>query len=459
MTILLVDLSSIFMQNWHATKDLEIGRAHDQTLSRIDKYARDYEHTGVCLDKPPYDRKKLHSGYKSQRDQPSDAMIGQLQRVKDRLKADGFPLFEAEGAEADDVIATLVSNLPDEAIDILTGDKDLAQLVETRYNCISTQTGDRIDVNAVVKKFGVMPGQMHDFLALWGDKSDNIPGVPGVGPVKAAQIIKEFGSVPKLLEAIKAGSDRLQDLPLSVSRSLLDSVDQLEMSYLLVGLDRCLQLDTERLFAERVPQTIVNTEEGMSDLVEPIEGKIVKVPQQDVTIIKNNDWNKQLEPTGVIEAWKLCCTLCDSRLFPKFSTPEAIMAVMLRGRSLGLDVTTALNGFRVGKSGDLEPVAHIVIGMVMRSEKCEYFRCTETTSKQATYVTKRVGDPETSYTYTWQMAVDAELTALTKNGQKTNWHKRTDAMLRKTAGVVLSRFVYPDVIGGLYSHEEMEFVS
>jgi len=502
MKIGLVDLSSIFWKNWHATKDQPIGSAFENSVRAVSRFAGVYDHVAVCLDSPPYKRSEISADYKAHRVSPEANAVEQLTRVKERIEQDGFPLFAVPGAEADDVIATIVTQLNDfenigcaepvESIDILTGDKDLWQLVDNNVCVITSQKGDVIDVPKVAEKFGVMPTQMHDLLALMGDSSDNIPGVKSVGPVRAAQLLKMFGSVPDMVTMLRCGTLKNDYLPPAMADVLRDSVDQLEQSYELVRLDRGLEIDLAPLFAPREPKPLTE-DMGMKQTApvstptptpEPEKEQIrvqaqgpweppvvpgsglLATPTQLAKVVKPNvqvittEWHKELEPRDGQGAFNLACTLHDSRLYAKnFGNAPAILAVILRGRALGLDATTALEGFYFDeKTCSLLPVAAVIIGMAMRSDLSEYFRCVSTDDKQATYETKRVGDPPTSYQYTINMADNAELLLKTRNGAKTNWHKRPDAMLRKTAGVNLARIVYPDLIKGLYSHEEMEGV-
>jgi DNA polymerase I len=107
----------------------------------------------------------------------------------------GFPLLCVEGVEADDVIGTLArsSAAADRPVVISTGDKDMAQLVDGHITLVNTMTGSVLDVEGVKEKFGVSPEQIIDYLALMGDSSDNIPGVPGIGPKTASGLLVGVG--------------------------------------------------------------------------------------------------------------------------------------------------------------------------------------------------------------------------------------------------------------------------
>lgn len=498
MKVLLIDLSSIFWQNYHATADQEIGAAFELSIQKIHRYTDGYDHVGICLDAPPYARKEIYPEYKAQRDAPPQAALGQLQRVKDRLAVDGFPLFVSEGQEADDVIASMCDQITNAgaehsqfpAIDILTGDKDLAVLVGPFVNIISTQTGDVMGVAEVEQKFGVSPNAISDLLSIMGDKSDNIPGVKGIG-IKGAQVLlSQWGTLDELCGVIGAGDRDEKIKPAGTRVRLLEHYDDLLMSQRLVALERRLDINLDPLFADRVPQPLTDRpglddlddepvqettgtpeqinstpaesapSEVLPPLVEAAKTESVEIVKAQPSVIAPVDWNRQLEPTTMGSAWKLAVGLHESRLYQKFQSPEAIMAVLLRGRTVGLPATTALDAFHVAE-GKPTMDAQLIIGLCMDNSKCEYFRCIDNgaESRAATYITKRVGDPEQSYTYTIEMAEQAELLKLTSKGKKTNWHKREDAMLRKTAGAVLARIVYPDIVKGLYDPDEMRAVN
>jgi 5'-3' exonuclease len=467
-TVLLVDLSSIFWSSWHATKNKEVGEAFELTINKISRVSGDFDHVGICIDMKPYKRKLIYPQYKAQREEPSDAAVRQLKDVIDRLELDGYPIYGEQGAEADDAIASVWFQIKNKyEITILTGDKDLAQLVNRHTSILSAQTGEVKRVGDVVEKWGVAPPQMLDLLALQGDKSDNIPGVPDIGPVKAANLIKIFGSVPQLIVATRDRSLEFKTLSEKQQCNIFENLEQLKLSYDLVRLNYSLKFDLDKLFEPRVPRPLVENAgmsaeplpkpktqkvENTTVLAEPPQkSEIVEVPQ--TLVVRNTEWNRQLEPTNGEAAWGLAGILTNSRLYQRqFGSQEAILAIILRGRALNLDATTALESFfYMEREGKIVMSAHTLLGLVMRSNLSEYFHCTSTNNDESTWETKRVGNPgPSSYTYTIAMAEKAKI--VRTNGP---WETRPDDMIRKTAGVSLARMVYPDVVGGLYSHEEM----
>ncbi len=467
-SILLIDLSSIFWQMWHATKDQEVGSAFDGTMHKIHKYASDYDHIGICVDSPPYKRKEVYPEYKAQRDKPSEVAVGQLERVKERIAADGLPLFAVEGWEADDVIATITeiaTQGTDDTVDILTGDKDLAQLVTDRVCTISTQTGDVFDPPAVHDKFGVNPNRVGDLLALMGDKSDNVPGVPRVGAKTAAALIAEFGGIDTLLDVADTGDPDERIKPAAVRNNVLAHIDTIPKARELVALNSALTIDVAPLYAENVPKPLADAP-AVTEIDEVVECEVITAPlpeqPQDATqapvtaeIVKRQpDYIRQLEPKDSTAALNLSRLLFESRLYTKFQNPEAILAVLLRGRALGLDATTALDAFHVIQ-GRPTMAADLIVGLVLSSPKCRFFKMVESTDSRAVYKTHRADDPDpdpTFHEFNMEMAKKMGLTG------KDNWRKQAATMLRHRCATALARMVYPDVVGGLYDPEEIEVI-
>jgi DNA polymerase-1 len=158
-------------------------------------------------------RNDLFPDYKAQRGQTPDDLAPQFEICAEVAQALGVAVFEREGYEADDVLATLAQQLTAGGADvaIVTSDKDLAQLVreDGRVELFDLARGVRLSAGAVREKFGVDPGQIPDWLALVGDAVDNLPGVPGVGPKGAAAALRAFGRI----EAVPADPARWESVP------------------------------------------------------------------------------------------------------------------------------------------------------------------------------------------------------------------------------------------------------
>lgn len=259
--ILLVDLSSIFFGIWHASAHEEQNAAFNITKKKCQEVMAwrngdGYDAIAWCVDTPPYQRSQIRSDYKANREKRDPKAFDQYLRIQQWLKAQGELVWGAKGFEADDILATACAQAPDDvdAIDIHTGDKDLLQLVDERVQILPIRTDgpERFDAAAVQEKFGVSPSQFREFLALCGDKSDNIPGVPKVGPKKAAWLLNELGNLERIREAALDVADRRISPAL---RTLLnDHHKDLIDSELLVKLRTDAPIRFSELWEERERQ-------------------------------------------------------------------------------------------------------------------------------------------------------------------------------------------------------------
>jgi DNA polymerase I len=168
----------------------------------------------VVFDSPvPSFRAQISEDYKAQRPPMPDNLVVQLPYIKELMRLMGIPTLEREGFEADDIIATIVTGLKnaDAEICIVTSDKDMGQLVSDRVFLLDTQKNLKSGAREVAHKFGVAPEHMRDFLALAGDASDNIPGVPGIGDKTARELIQNLGTLEQIydnLDRVKRPSVR-----------------------------------------------------------------------------------------------------------------------------------------------------------------------------------------------------------------------------------------------------------
>lgn len=170
----------------------------------------------VVFDGPkPSFRKELFDDYKAQRPPAPDDLKVQIPYVKAVLEAMRIPVLEIEGYEADDVIATVAERARGEGIEvvIVSGDKDLLQLVGDGVWELDTMRDERYGPEEVREKLGVPPEKVPDLIGLMGDQSDNIPGVEGIGPKTAAMLLERYGSIEELLEKL----DRIPDSELKPS--------------------------------------------------------------------------------------------------------------------------------------------------------------------------------------------------------------------------------------------------
>lgn len=204
------------------------------------------DYLAVIFDSPkPTFRHRIFPEYKATRQKMPDEMRDQLPRIRELLDALRVPTIEIPGYEADDIIGTMAVKGAGKGATsyIVTGDKDFMQLVGERILIYNLRAGGKgleiLDERDVIKKFGVPPSRVIDILALMGDKSDNIPGVPGVGEKTALELIKRFGS----LEGVYANLDKIEREKLR--RVLAENKKQAFLSRELVTIKKDLPLELE----------------------------------------------------------------------------------------------------------------------------------------------------------------------------------------------------------------------
>jgi len=207
--LLLIDGSSYFYRAFHALPPLKNSQGQATgaiygVINMIRRLMKDYQPTYLAVifdSKERTFRDDLYEQYKSHRPSMPDDLSSQFAPLLELIQAMGLPIIIEHGIEADDVIATLAEQASSQGLRTLvsTGDKDIAQIVDDNTTLINTMSQTILDREGVIAKFGVPPEQIVDYLSLIGDKSDNIPGVPGVGPKTAAQWLKKYGSLENLL--------------------------------------------------------------------------------------------------------------------------------------------------------------------------------------------------------------------------------------------------------------------
>ena len=204
-------------------------------LNMLRKLLADYrpDYLAVVFDAPGKTfRHAMFADYKAHRPPLDPQLVQQIEPLHACVRALGLPLLQVSGVEADDVIGTLTRQATARGLPVLivSGDKDLTQLVDDRVRMLDTMKNVMTDVAGVEQKFGVSPALIVDWLALVGDSSDNIPGVPGVGPVTAAKWLREYGSLDHLVANAAAISGKIGD-------KLRAGLEQLPLSRQLATLD------------------------------------------------------------------------------------------------------------------------------------------------------------------------------------------------------------------------------
>lgn len=197
-------------------------------------------HVAVCFDvgKETHRQKKF-AAYKIKRQAMPDDLVTQIEIIRDIVRAYGFPIFELEGFEADDVMATLSERFAKKNADVFiaTDDKDMAQLVNDHIKLYSPRQEKVVEVKDVKEKFGVAPQQITDYIALAGDTSDNIPGVKGIGEVGARKLLGDFKSLEGIYKHIS------QVAPSQLQEKLMASRKEAFLSKELATLDLHVPLD------------------------------------------------------------------------------------------------------------------------------------------------------------------------------------------------------------------------
>ena len=248
--LILVDGSSYLFRAYHVPYLQALSTSNGQptgaitgVLNMIKSLQKDYPEGNVVVvfdAKGKTFRNDLYPEYKANRPPMPDDLRSQIAPLHNIIDAMGLPLLVIEGVEADDVIGTLAhqaTNLGIETV-ISTGDKDMAQLVTPHVRLINTMTNTETDEAGVVEKFGVRADQIIDYLALMGDKVDNIPGVEKCGPKTAAKWLNEHGS----LEQVIANADQVKG---KIGEHLRNALEQLPLSYKLATI----KLDVDLPFA------------------------------------------------------------------------------------------------------------------------------------------------------------------------------------------------------------------
>ncbi len=231
--LVLVDGSSYLYRAFHAMPAL--ANSHGEptgavygVTNMLRRLLADYdtEYMAVVFDaRGKTFRDDIYPEYKAHRPPMPDDLSNQIEPIHAIVRALGLPLLQIEGVEADDVLGTLARAAAAEGRHtvISTGDKDMAQLVDGHVQLVDTMKNAVIDRDAVVAKFGVTPEQMVDFLTLVGDTSDNIPGVPGVGPKTAVKWLQEYGSLEQIVAHVN-------DIGGRAGESLRGAIGHLPMS-------------------------------------------------------------------------------------------------------------------------------------------------------------------------------------------------------------------------------------
>ena len=206
-------------------------------------------HLIICFDRPsPTFRKNMFANYQIKRTKMDDDLVSQMQIIHDALNQLNLPIFEIDGYEADDLIGTLAFQTEKEKdleTIIFSGDRDLLQLVNSKVKILAPITGVTkfilFDSQTVKEKFGINPNQIIDYKALVGDASDGYPGVAGVGPKTAVELLNRYETIEKIFENINL-------VPVKIAKKLADSAETCVLCKKLatIVLDAPIHMDLEK---------------------------------------------------------------------------------------------------------------------------------------------------------------------------------------------------------------------
>ena len=497
--VLLVDLSSIAHPIWHMSgSEPDPDHTSQRTVAAVLKLAADHPYTAICCDSPNSFRKELDPTYKANRPPAEAPLHHQIDLAREALEADGFPVWQVDGFEGDDLIATATKYLIDDLVagrDVLiaSADKDLLALVGEKVEVLSTRTGELIGPAEVLEKVGVDPGLVVDYLTLVGDSSDNIAGAKGIGPKSAVALLDTFGSVDNIYYGIDFASDHGDESGLKPAQlaSLEELRPRLAGVRSLVRMRTDVPLDIAAVFKARVPkvaETFMEDETneepepkkitgsptgsplqvevprdeavkpaGSVDIQDKITPKLDKMEAQ-VALVDHPapaEWERSLEPRSMMEARSLSKWMFESRMFSDYGSQQAVLSTMLLGRELGLPAMAALRSVHVIE-GKHSLSADLMVALVLKSGIAEYFQLVDSTDVICTYETHRKGAPNPMrLSYTIQQADQAGLLFVRPKKQPGAWHKIPTQMLRARCKSELARLEYPDLLAGLYTPEEL----
>lgn len=199
------------------------------------------DHIAVVFDRPePTFRDEMYADYKATRKEPPDDLVQQFPHFIPLVEALGIKVLEMAGFEADDIIGTLAKRFASKDLDVVlvSGDKDLMQLIGDNVSMLDTMKEKHFDEKDVEERFGVGPEHLVDVLGLAGDSSDNVPGLPGVGPKTASKLIAKYGSIENLIE-------HADELKPGIRDKLKEYLDQVKLSKELVTIKTDMDIDAD----------------------------------------------------------------------------------------------------------------------------------------------------------------------------------------------------------------------
>ena len=293
--IILVDGSSYLYRAYHALPPLENSKnqptgAIKGVISMIKKIRIDHPESDLAVvfdAKGKTFRHDMYTEYKANRPPMPEDLVSQIEPIHKIIQLMGIKLIMISGVEADDVIGTLAEQARKKKLDtvISTGDKDMTQLVCKNVSVVNTMTGELLDESGVKEKFGVPPEHITDYLALIGDKSDNVPGVDKVGPKTAVKWLDQHTNLENVIK-------NAESLGGKVGENLRSSIDTLKLAHDLVTIKR----DVELPFGIEELKVVKEDTEGLTKIYEELEFKswLQEEPKQQTSKPKQLNSNYEL---------------------------------------------------------------------------------------------------------------------------------------------------------------------
>ncbi|MCX7084233.1 MAG: DNA polymerase I [Methylococcales bacterium] len=291
-SLILIDGSSFLFRAYHAVPPLSNPKGEPTNAiygvsNMLRKLINDYptDYFTVVFDAPGKTfRNDLYDQYKAHRPPMPDDLRVQIAPLHELIKAMGLPLIMESGVEADDVLGALAQHAAAQGFKVIisTGDKDMAQLVTDKIILENTMSNTRMDRQGVIDKFGVTPEQIIDYLALMGDTSDNIPGVPKVGPKTAAKWLEQYQTLDNLM----ANADKITG---KIGENLRASLDQLPLAKQLTTIKCDLNLpygmeDLKKQAIDKAVLTDILNQLGFSSWVKTLDNPVTPTLSQAPTV-------------------------------------------------------------------------------------------------------------------------------------------------------------------------------
>jgi len=292
--LILIDGNAILHRAYHSLPPFKTSKGETTNAifgfirMLIDIYMKEQpDYLGIAWDrKAPTFRHEKYEEYKATRAAPPDDLYPQLPRLKDVISAFNVPMLEKDGYEADDLLGTAAHKAeqePDLETVIVTGDQDAFQLVSDKTLIMAPIRGvsevKLYDAEKVKEKYGIRPDQVIDYKALCGDSSDNIPGVPGIGPKNASELLQKYDNLDNIYEHV-------EELTPGQQKKLTEGKESAYMSQELATIDKNVPIEfnlddyqthdidysaVNNLFMELEFRTLGRRLEQLKDIIKPIE--------------------------------------------------------------------------------------------------------------------------------------------------------------------------------------------